>query len=105
MSIPLSHRLAVSPLRIDARVLSTSASASGSRVQIESADRSDAAVHRLWISGIHQERDHRQAASSGFHPAGLSLGVAGVAAFLLGLSQHALVSVRLLTISLFDSFP
>ena len=96
VSISFSDWLAVSRLRIDTRFLSTAAPASSRGVQAESAYHANAPFHRLRFSRIHEKRDHRQAVSPPLHPAILSVGVARAAAFLLGLSQYALVSVRLL---------
>src|SRR5690242_8903202 len=105
MPVSADDWLAVSRLRIDPRVLSAATSASGRGVQAESADHADPPVHRLRFSRIHAKRNHRQAVSPPLHSAGLSLGVARAATFLLGLSQHALVSVRLLKSGFSIRFP
>src|SRR5690242_9335464 len=87
---------AVSGLRIDARLLSVATSASGRRVQAESAVHADAAVYCLRISRLHQERNHWAAPTASLCSFFLPLGLAGANDFLLGVSQHALVSVSFL---------
>ena len=89
---------------LDTSVLSTAASASDRGVQIESADRDDVAFHRLRISRLHQERNHGQV-SPGFYSTDLSLGLAGAAALLLGLSEYALVSIHFLKAATMNSDP
>lgn len=83
-------------LRYDARVLSITASASRRGVQIESLDGADAALHHLRFPRIHQERNYGSAPEASLHSAAVLVGLAGLNYFLLDLSQHALVSVRVL---------
>ena len=99
MSLPHGHGLAMPGLRLNPRLLPTFASASGRGLQAESADGDDLALHCLRLPRFHEERDYGQAASSHFYPTHLSLGVAGVAHFLLGLPQYAVVSLRLVTVA------
>jgi hypothetical protein len=99
--VPFSNvdRLAVSGLRVDARFSSIAAPAPAGCVQVESADDADAAVHRLRFVGIHQKRAHREAAEASFYSAALPVAMARAANLLLDLSQHALVSIRVLNSS------
>lgn len=83
-------------LRVDARLLSVGAPSPSCGVQTEPAHGHDSPIHRLRFFGIHQECDYGEAAAAGFHSHALSLGVAGSAGFLLGIPQHALVSVHVL---------
>jgi hypothetical protein len=92
-------------LWFDARLLSVASFASDCGVQAESIVHADAAVHRLWIGRPHQERDHRQAAAASFHSFDLSLGLAGAADLLLDISEHTLVSVRVMNPQSFDPPP
>jgi acyl-CoA thioesterase YciA len=78
---------------LDARTLSTAASSSDRRLQVQSVDGADASFHHLWVSGIHEERHHRPAPTPGLHSVLLSLGLAGSNDLLLDLSQHFLVSI------------
>src|SRR5581483_3384418 len=94
VSVSFADRLAVSGVRLDTRVLSVAAPASDRGFQIQSVDGPDAAIHRLRLPRIYEERDHRQALSAPVHSTCLHVGLARAAAFLLGLPQHALVSVR-----------
>jgi hypothetical protein len=87
---------AVSGLRIDARLLSVATSASGRRVQAEPAVHADAAVYCLRISRLHEECNHWAAPTASLCSFFLPLGLAGANDFLLGVSQHALVSVSFL---------
>lgn len=98
MPFPGVDRLAVSGLRIDTRLLSTAAYASGGSIQTESAVRPDLAVYRLRLSGLHEGRHHRQASSPRIYPLALPLGLVGVDALFLGFPQHAVVSVRVVTV-------
>src|SRR5438874_12695880 len=77
----------------DARLLSTTASTSDRRVQIQSFNDANAAIHRLWFSRIHQKCAHRQTSTPSFHPPVLYVGLVNCARLLLDLSQHAVVSV------------
>jgi hypothetical protein len=86
MPFPCLDRLAVSGLRVNARVLSVTASASDCRVQIESADDVDAALHHLRSIGIHQECAHRETSATSFHSTALHVVMAGAADLLLDLS-------------------
>jgi len=87
---------AVSGLRIHARLLSVATSASGRRVQAEPAVHTDAAVYCLRISRLHEERNHWAGPTASLCSFFLPLGLAGANDFLLGVSQHALVSVSFL---------
>lgn len=84
----------MSGLRIDQSLLSSAAPAPAYRVQIQPVDDSHVAFPHLWLSGFHQERHYRQTLSPALHSADVSLGVAGPADFLLGVSKYALVSVH-----------
>ena len=84
-------------LRVNARLLSVGAPSPDCGVQAEPANGHDTPLHRLRFFGIHQECDYGEAPAAGFYSFALSLGVAGRAGFLLGVPQHALVSVRVLT--------
>ena len=99
MPFSFAYGLAVSGLRFNARVLSTIAFASGGGIQAEPVNGDDAAIHCLRLPGFHEERDHGRAAAPHLHPADLSLGMARVARFLLGLPQYALVSLRVVTVA------
>ena len=93
MSVSFVDGDAVSGMRIDTGVLSAAAFASGGSVQAESALHVDRAVYRLRISRLHEECNHRTAATPTLCSFFLPLGVARADDFLLGVSQHALVSV------------
>src|SRR5437899_11641981 len=97
MSVSSADGTTVSRLRIDARDLSALAPASNRGVQAESIDDSDTAVHRLWIFGLHEERHHGKSAPARLYSVDLSLGLAGGDGLLLDLSQHAGVSVCVLS--------
>src|SRR6266404_7648396 len=102
MPFSAGDRFPMSRLRLDARVLSTDPPAPDRRVQAQSAHDADAAVHRLRLSGIHPECRDRATSAACFHSASLSLGLARAPDLLLDLSQHALVSVRVLRVFLRD---
>ncbi len=97
MPFSFAYWLAVSGLRLNARVLSITAPSSGRSFQAEPVNGDDAAIHYLWLPRFHQERDYEQAASSHLHSADLSLGLARGARFLLGIPQYTMVSVRLVS--------
>src|SRR6266550_3191443 len=99
MSFSFADGLAMSGLRLDAGVLSTTASSSSRGLQAEPFDGDDAAIHYLRLPRFHQKRDHRYAPPPHLHPADLSLGVAGGARFLLGFPQYAVVSLRVVTVA------
>jgi hypothetical protein len=92
-------------LWLDARLLSVASFASNRGVQAESIIYADAAVHRPWIARPHQKRDNRQAAAASFHSFDLSLGLASPAHLLLDISEHTLVSVRVMNPQSFDPPP
>src|SRR5437763_16236812 len=77
--VPVSRadRLAMSRLRLDARMLSTDSSAPDRCLQIKSAIHVDAAVHSVWLSWFHAQRNHRPATKTRLHPFLLSVGMAG----------------------------
>src|SRR5438445_346209 len=81
----------------DASLLSTAAPASNRGLQVESVDGADAALYRLRLPRIYQERDHGPTTTPSFHTAGLYVGLAGAADFLLDFSQHSVVSVPTVT--------
>lgn len=83
-------------MRIHSRLLSTNSLASNRGIQAESSHGPDPSVYCLWLSGIHQERDYRPTAAPSFHSADLPLGLARAPDLFLDLSQHAVVSVRVL---------
>src|SRR6266446_4458581 len=85
----------MSRLRIDASLLSTAAPASNRGLQVESLDGADAALYRLRLPRIYQERDHGPASTKSFYSAGLYVGLAGAANLLLDFSQHAVVSLSI----------
>ena len=58
VSLPHGNGLAMPGLRLNPRLLSTIASASGRGLQAESADGDDVAVHCLRIPRFHEERDY-----------------------------------------------
>ena len=100
--VPFSSgdRLAMSRLRIYPGVLSIDPPASDRGVQTESVDDPDATVHRLRLAGVHSERRDGPTTAASFYSANLSVGLARALDLLLDLSQHAVVSVRvLITIS------
>src|SRR5580765_7575934 len=101
MSVPAVDRLAMSRLRFHACLLSTPASASGSRVQAEPAFRPDPAIPRLRLFGLYEGGNHRQASSPRIHSRALSVGLVGADVVLLGLPQHAVVPVRFVTGDIF----
>ena len=98
MSVSFVDRNAVSRLWIDARVLSTVASAPSRGVQAESLNDSDAAIRRLRICRLHEERYHRTAAEAYLHPAVLFVGLARAVDLFLDFPQHPLVSVRFVSL-------
>ena len=79
----------------DASLLSTAAPASNRGLQVESVDGADAALYRLRLPRVYQERDHGPASTPSFHTAGLYVGLAGAANLLLDFSQHAVVSLSI----------
>lgn len=94
MPISVTDRLAVSRLRHDAGMLSTTTLASGGGLQTESVDDDDAAVFDLWVDWLHQERAYRPAPTASFHTHVLPLGLDCGHYSVLDFPQHALVSVR-----------
>ena len=99
MSIPATNGMAMSGVRLNPRLLSIGASPPDCGVQAEPAHGPDAAIHRLWLPRIYQERDYRKASSAHFYSDALSLGVVRSTGFLLGVPQYALVSVRVLAVA------
>ena len=89
----------MSRLWLDAGALSATSSASSGGIQAKSAAYADTTVYRLRISRLYEERDYRSAAATSFYPVVLPLGVAGADDLLLDLSQHALVSVFVVSVS------
>jgi acyl-CoA thioesterase YciA len=83
-------------VRLDQSSLSTASSASDRGVQVKSADDADAAVHRLWLSRIYQERHYGPAAAARLYSVEILVGVARVDDLLLDLSQYSVVSVRVM---------
>src|SRR5439155_8963048 len=77
--------------------------ASDRGVQTESVDDPDAAVHRLRLAGIHAQRRDGPTPAASFHSADLSLDLARAPDLLLDLSQHAVVSVRVMTKALIQN--
>src|SRR5437763_14172061 len=98
MSLSHGNGLPMPGLRLNPRLLSTIASASGRGLQSESADGNDVAVHCLRIPRFHEERDYGQAASRHLYPSTLSLVVAGGANFLLDFPYFAVELLRVLTV-------
>jgi len=93
VSISLADWLSMSGVWFDARLLSTTASTSDRRVQIQSFNDANAAIHRLWFSRIHQKCNHRPASAPSFYSAVLYVVLAYLDDLFLDLSQHAVVSV------------
>ena len=83
-------------LWLDARFSSIASFASDRCIQAESVDGADTAFYRLRFPRVHQKRDHGAASTQGLYSAVLSVGLARAASLFLDLSQHALVSVRVL---------
>jgi len=96
VSVSADDRLAVSGMRRHARLLSTPAFASGRGFQAQPAFRVDAAVYRVRVSELQQERRYRKTSAPRVRAGQLSLDLDRVAGLLLGVSQYALVSIRLL---------
>ena len=95
VSISFADWLSMSGVWFDASLLSTAAPASNRGLQVESVDGADAALYRLRLPRVYQERDHGPASTPSFHTAGLYVGLAGAANLLLDFSQHAVVSLSI----------
>ena len=99
VSVSFVNGHAMSRVWLDAGMLSTGAPAPRRSVQAESALHADAAVHCLWVSRIHEERDNWSTAAASVCPVVLPLDVARADDLFLDLSQYAVVPICVLNVS------